>query len=538
MAKRKSKQKLFITAGEWANDFGGKKDGEKRSNEKPLPYYCCSLSLQPFDDPMCTLDGNLYEMLNIIPFLKKYKRDPVTGKPMTFKDLFKANFAVNSDDEYHCPILKKVFTDYSHIVIIRTTGNNPADKEYTQQKSLSNFHFIKEGLDFKEDQTTSNINLSETALRIFNELKAKGIPINSNDSTSTTTTTSTSTTSSSKLTTSNLNAESSKTSILDKDVEQYRREKREKEEAVRKQSGQAPSFTSTGMSLTSVIEDHPADRPGKKTKKKGYVSIQTNIGDINIQLHCDFVPKTCENFLALCATGYYNNVIFHRSIKNFMIQGGDPTGTGTGGQSIWKRAFADEFKPYLSHHERGILSMANSGPNTNGSQFFILFRPAPHLDRKHTVFGKVVGGLDVLKTMEMIKTNQNDVPLIPIKILGVKIFENPFETIDEEELEELKKAELKRREKESKFNDTERGQWYSNPNVVVPQTNKTGVGKYIVDTKPVAKVSAKVAVKPIATTTSTTTTPEQESQLKRQIIQDKLNETTKKSKTYGNFSNF
>lgn len=123
-----------------------------------------------------------------------------------------------------------------------------------------------------------------------------------------------------------------------------------------------------------------------------YARIHTELGSLNLELHCDLVPKTCENWLALAESGYYNGTVFHRVIKNFMAQGGDPTGTGKGGSSIWGATFEDEFHHSLSHNTRGVLSMCNAGPNTNGSQFFITFKSAHHLDRKHTVFGKVVGG--------------------------------------------------------------------------------------------------------------------------------------------------
>ncbi len=105
-----------------------------------------------------------------------------------------------------------------------------------------------------------------------------------------------------------------------------------------------------------------------RVKKKGYVRLVTNVGPLNLELHCDYVPKTCENFMKLCQKGYYDGTKFHRSIKHFMLQGGDPTGTGTGGESLWGKPFKDEFKQFLSHQGRGILSMANSGPNTNKSQ--------------------------------------------------------------------------------------------------------------------------------------------------------------------------
>jgi peptidyl-prolyl cis-trans isomerase-like protein 2 len=129
----------------------------------------------------------------------------------------------------------------------------------------------------------------------------------------------------------------------------------------------------------------------RNPKKKGYVRLHTTHGDVNIELHCDLAPRTCENFITLCVAEYYDGVSFHRSIKNFMVQGGDPTGTGSGGQCIWGEKFKDEICDKLQHTGRGVVSMANSGPGTNGSQFFILYKSARHLDGKHSVFGTVVG---------------------------------------------------------------------------------------------------------------------------------------------------
>ncbi|KAK0403846.1 hypothetical protein QR680_017155 [Steinernema hermaphroditum] len=129
------------------------------------------------------------------------------------------------------------------------------------------------------------------------------------------------------------------------------------------------------------------------------VTLNTTAGDIKIELFTERCPKTCENFLALCASNYYNGCTFHRNIKDFMVQTGDPTGTGKGGDSIWGGAFADELDPELKHDIRGILSMANNGPDSNKSQFFITYAKHPHLDLKNTVFGKVIDGFDALDEM-------------------------------------------------------------------------------------------------------------------------------------------
>ena len=150
--------------------------------------------------------------------------------------------------------------------------------------------------------------------------------------------------------------------------------------------------------------------------------IKTNMGTIEIELFADQTPKTVENFVGLAEKGYYNGVIFHRVIKDFMIQGGDPTGTGRGGESFWGGKFADEIVPELKHDEPGKLSMANAGPNTNGSQFFITVVPTPWLDGKHTVFGKVINGMDVVYDISKVQTSKpGDRPLTDIVMESVTI---------------------------------------------------------------------------------------------------------------------
>ena len=128
--------------------------------------------------------------------------------------------------------------------------------------------------------------------------------------------------------------------------------------------------------------------------KKTYQTVlHTEKGDITLQLFAKETPRTVNNFVFLARQGFYDGTVFHRVIKDFMAQGGDPTGTGTGGPGY---RFADEFHPQLRHDQPGVLSMANAGPNTNGSQFFITHVPTPWLDKKHSVFGRVTAGMDVL----------------------------------------------------------------------------------------------------------------------------------------------
>jgi cyclophilin family peptidyl-prolyl cis-trans isomerase len=149
--------------------------------------------------------------------------------------------------------------------------------------------------------------------------------------------------------------------------------------------------------------------------------IKTNMGLIELELFADKAVKTVQNFVGLAGKKYYDGIIFHRVIDNFMIQGGDPTGTGMGGESLWGKPFEDEVNTGLKHSSEGILSMANSGPNTNGSQFFITLKATSWLDGKHTVFGKVIKGMDVVKAIGKVKTGQGDKPVTNVVMEKVTI---------------------------------------------------------------------------------------------------------------------
>ncbi len=147
------------------------------------------------------------------------------------------------------------------------------------------------------------------------------------------------------------------------------------------------------------------------------VVLETNQGNIELELMPKVAPKACENFTQLAEKGYYNGIIFHRVIKEFMIQGGDPTGTGTGGASIWGKEFEDETNPDVKFNKPGILAMANSGRNTNGSQFFITTAKTPWLHLKHTIFGKVISGYEVVEKIENTSVGANDKPVQEQKII-------------------------------------------------------------------------------------------------------------------------
>lgn len=158
----------------------------------------------------------------------------------------------------------------------------------------------------------------------------------------------------------------------------------------------------------------------KTAMKPATAVFDTSMGTFECTLATDLAPETCKNFITLAQKGFYNGLIFHRVIDNFMIQGGDPKGDGTGGPGY---TIKDEFTSKLTHNSAGILSMANAGPNTGGSQFFITLKETPWLDGKHAVFGKVTKGLDVVLKIGKVKTGANDRPLEPVKINKITIVE-------------------------------------------------------------------------------------------------------------------
>ncbi|XP_046390908.1 peptidyl-prolyl cis-trans isomerase-like 1 [Ischnura elegans] len=166
------------------------------------------------------------------------------------------------------------------------------------------------------------------------------------------------------------------------------------------------------MGHMGMMESYPPDyfRPP-------LVHVQTTMGDFVLELYWNHAPLTCKNFAELARRGYYNGTKFHRIIRDFMIQGGDPTATGRGGDSIYGRNFVDEIHDELKHTGAGILSMANSGPNTNGSQFFITLAPTQWLDGKHTIFGRVHSGMNTIKRIGLVETDTGDRPVDDVQIV-------------------------------------------------------------------------------------------------------------------------
>ncbi|KAM9464592.1 RING-type E3 ubiquitin-protein ligase PPIL2 [Salvelinus alpinus] len=487
MGKRQhQKDKMYITCAEYTHFYGGKKSEIPKSNFRRLPFDHCSLSLQPFEYPMCTHEGIVFDLLSIVPWIKKFGTNPISGEKLEAKSLIKLNFAKNNDGKYHCPVLYTVFTNNSHIVTNKLTGNvfsheaveqlNVKTRSY--RDLLSDEPFTRQDIITLQDPTNlDKFNVSDffhvkNNLKVLDpdEEKAKLDPSYHLNSTNLET----------RETLAELYKGYKGDALLASTMKEPQAKKTDKLNAAHYSTGRvSASFTSTAMTPAT---EHTADAISEDTvrysyvKKKGYVRLHTNKGDINLELYCDKVPKAGENFTKLCKKSYYDGTVFHRSIRNFMIQGGDPTGTGLGGESFWGKPFKDEFRPNLSHTGRGVLSMANSGPNTNKSQFFITFRSCPYLDRKHTVFGRVVGGFEALTAMENIEADpKTDKPKSEIKLLSATVFVDPYDEADAqiaaERQKELEKQEEDRAQSSASQRKTKADQ--------TPKTFKAGIGKYI-----------------------------------------------------------
>ena len=177
----------------------------------------------------------------------------------------------------------------------------------------------------------------------------------------------------------------------------------------------ASVFTLFVLSLSCVVLLLPGMA---RAEARPAAVFETNRGTFRVELFTDLAPKTAQNFIDLAKKGFYDGVIFHRVIDGFMIQGGDPKGTGTGGPGY---TIPDEFGPGLKHDGPGVLSMANAGPNTGGSQFFITLVPTPWLDGKHAIFGRVISGMDVVEAIGKVKTGPQDRPVEDVVMNSVRI---------------------------------------------------------------------------------------------------------------------
>lgn len=481
---RHSKDKLYIRAVEWEQEFGGYKKTQSLRLFKRLPFDSCCISLAPFDNPMVDSAGNCFELLNVVPWLKQYGTNPVTGKKMKATDLIKMTWYKNADNKYHCPVRFREFTDNSHIVVNMVTGNVYSMEAITElcYKNKNMKDLINDKPFKRADIVTVQdpVYLDKFNIQSFHHLK-NGLKLDMDKSSKSFIKT---TNQESKDIIAELNSKDVKASIGARIMRDSTEVKKANDQSKRLDIYSKAHYTTgkAGMAFTStcmapIIEQESALKNDREViyqfvKKKAYIRITTTMGDLNCELHAEYVPRTVENFVKLCQTGYYDGTVFHRNIRSFIIQGGDPTGTGTGGESIWGGKFKDEFKKgHLMHNKRGIISMANSGPDTNGSQFFITYAPCQHLDGKHSVFGRVVGGNDVLRELETSPTEKkSDRPIEDIKILSTEVFVDPYPDAEQALIEARKKDDI---ESGVIKPDSDK------PVKVKQKTYGTGIGKYI-----------------------------------------------------------
>ncbi|KAJ3286060.1 Peptidyl-prolyl cis-trans isomerase cyp8 [Rhizoclosmatium sp. JEL0117] len=472
----KDSDKMYITHSEWSTlDFGhgGFKNRKTGKEFKKLPFHCCALSLSPFETPRCTKDGLVFDLMHILPWIKKHGTNPVTGEPLAASDLIPLHFHKNADGAYHDPITFKVFTDSTHIVAVGTTGHVYAyetiDELNVKTKSwkdlMTDEPFKRKDLiTIQDPHNISNRDINAFHYKV-NELAKpeEDSKINA------------------KGTTARILAAiaPSKPTTPAKDLPitpSYVPKKSTTQNAAHySDNSAAASFISLGSSAVTqnkaaVLSD--AEYLTSTVKDHAFARIKTNFGVIDVELFCDVAPKACYNFVQLSKNGYYKNVPFHRSIKNFMVQTGDPTGTGRGGKSVYGHTFGDEFKG-LSHNERGILSMANRGKDTNSSQFFITYKQCKHLDGKHSIFGKITKGLEVLDKIEQVETDDGDKPKKPITMESIEILVDPFEKAlnilkgtDPETLKKAEEAAARKAKKEA------------NDRVFAPMSGGSEIGKY------------------------------------------------------------
>ncbi|KAJ7125695.1 cyclophilin-like domain-containing protein [Mycena crocata] len=492
--------KLYITHAEHAGQFGSHSasTGFKQKAEAPhpgtiTPFDCCALSFQPFTHPVCARNadgtGHVFDLVNIIPWLKQHDNlHPVTKEPLNPTDLITLHYSrKEASGELHDPISFKLFSQHSHIVAIASTGNVFLAESIKGGRDLvSDVAFKKHDVITLQNPhglppaSIPNVAPAATPKSVAKPKPAPSVP--------------------------NV-AVKPKAAVPCKpfwNVSPY-------------SSGlPGASLTSTSVDPSQTVssklvwdeeelmfEDisNPLKGKGKEKdvgKRRAYVRVVTNLGgsSLNLELFCEkasrLAPKTCYNFLMLAKTGKYDNCLFHRLVPGFMIQTGDPTGTGAGGASFWETPFRDEhdLKGAAKHDSRGTLAMANKGPGTNGSQWYLTFKPTPNLDKKHTVFGKLVGGEDVLDALEKLPLKDGtERPAKPVRITEIVVYQDPFE-----EYKTRLAKKLARRAEAGQSNPAEKAQrkegddinWFgvkvgsrSDSNSAVGAATGGGVGKYL-----------------------------------------------------------
>lgn len=421
----KNTDKLFITHSEWSgSDLHSAAGGKAASaasrvtrHETALPFWTCSISQQPIDRDcgVCDSDGHVFDIKNIMPYILRQKLNPVTGETLSSPSaLIKLKITPSEDgDAYIDPVTFKEFQRLSEAVVVKVSGQvyfastikDMCLKPGNMVDLVTDQPFKKEDV-IKLQGGVGVLRKSEDALKRERE-EAKERELTRK-----------------RQRTKQQPEEEEPTGAVSKSLTTHH---------------MAASLTSTAVDLSTAtrFQTIPLDqllRP-KRFEGPGYAVVETNLGSINVELWSKYSPKAVYNFVKHAQAHYYDGTLFHRNIRNFMVQGGDPSGTGRGGESAFPegKPFKDETNSPYKFTGRGMLAMANKGKNTNTSQFFFTYTRTPHLDGKHTIFGQVVGGMSVLDSMERVPVDSTDRPTKKIKILGVRILVDPFEEPEKEE---------------------------------------------------------------------------------------------------------
>lgn len=463
---------------------------------------------------MCTAEGTVFDLTNILPWLKKHGTNPIDGKPLKRSELIKLNFAKNDAGDYVDPVTYKVLTDNTHVVALKTTGNvfswdtverlnvktknwrdlvdesefsrkdiiTLQDPQNIESRDLSKFKYLQDGEDTLTEEQKAERSAgvkTDTLGSAAKILKAKEAVAKA------------------RAEREKKDASSAEAQALAKSrgahasVSQTSRSaKATPYNAAQYTNGQAAaSFTSTGLTPNTsnerhIFSDEEYMLKPKRVKLTGYARMETNHGSLNLELYPEYAPKAVWNFIQLSKQGKYRDISFHRNIKNFMIQGGDPSGTGRGGQSCWGKPFADEFDGPMAHDTRGVLSMANKGKDTNTSQFFITYRQAKHLDNKHTIFGRVVEGENTtLRKLEAVDVDDKSKPIDPCVLRDVVVYVDPFEEWlkqrDNKEAEEARKRQVELEGGAEDERTTWTGKRVLRDGKVDDDGAEGGVGKYL-----------------------------------------------------------
>jgi len=430
-----------MTATEWARDFGGYRKesaGMSSSSQQQLPFECCALTLLPFEAAACTRqDGVLCDAVALLEYVKAHGTSPVTGEKVEKRDVLLLKTAKNAQGRWHCPLTYRVFGKHSKVAAIGTTGNvfayealrelnvlktrldpldgtpfaagdllivhDPDDADLCRRRDLSHRRLHRD---------EGNVRHSETAVKNERILAEARRNVAAEDD---------------ERRRRRRGEEEHTTPGLTETFRRVRDVLRPLTEDVLEGSKMSGGATARAATSSAVDVSTRSDlrcateaelmaaryKVMRKCKKRGYVRLETNFGPLNLELRFDVAPRACENFIGLCRNGAYDDTVFHRIIKGFVVQGGDPTGEGHGGQSLWGAPFADEVDvSRLRFDARGVLAYANAGKrDQNKSQFFLTLAPCPHLDGKHTIFGKLVGGNDTLDQIEVLRVAEDHRPV-------------------------------------------------------------------------------------------------------------------------------